>query len=78
MAKRRKNTVDFVEEVFTPEERIITFVDARVQFLRDIRGLAKQTQRWHKENLSALEKVLDARDRGGGLPKAYGFVPEGA
>ena len=29
-----------------------------MQFLRDIRGLAKQTQRWHKENLNALEKVL--------------------
>lgn len=58
MAKRRKNTVDFVEEVAVPEERMITLSDAKVQFLRDVRGLAKQTQRWHKENLNALEKVL--------------------
>ncbi len=58
MAKRRKNTIDFVEEVAVPEERVISLADAKVQFLRDIRGLAKQTQRWHKENLNALEKVL--------------------
>ncbi len=58
MAKRRKNTVDFAEEVTVPEERIISLADAKVQFLRDVRGLAKQTQRWHKENLNALEKVL--------------------
>ncbi len=45
MAKRRKNTVDFVEEVAVPEERMITLADARAQFLRDVRGLAKQTQR---------------------------------
>jgi integrase/recombinase XerD len=58
MAKRKKNKVDFVEEVVVPEERIISLADAKVQFLRDVRGLAKQTQRWHKENLNALEKVL--------------------
>ncbi|PWI58046.1 hypothetical protein BM613_05060 [Sulfoacidibacillus thermotolerans] len=28
MAKRRKNTVDFVEEVAVPEERIISLADA--------------------------------------------------
>ncbi|RIV22102.1 hypothetical protein D2Q93_09490 [Alicyclobacillaceae bacterium I2511] len=53
-----KNTVDFVEEVAVPQERVISLADAKVQFLRDIRGLAKQTQRWHRENLNALEKVL--------------------
>lgn len=58
MAKRRKNTVDFVEEVTVQEERIISLADAKIQFLRDVRGLAKQTQRWHRENLNALEKVL--------------------
>ncbi len=62
MAKRRKNTVDFIEELAIPEERVLTLVNARAQFLRDIRGLAKQTQRWHKETLNALEKVLGMQD----------------
>ncbi len=58
MVKRRKNVVDQVADLAVQPEKIITLTDAKLLFLRDIRGLAKQTQRWHKENLNALEKVL--------------------
>ena len=58
MTKRRKNIVEAVEDVMSETEKIMALADAKAVFLRDIRGLAKQTQRWHKENLNALEKVL--------------------
>ncbi len=58
MPKRRKNIVEIEQAVVGETTKIITLSDTKMLFLRDIRGLAKQTQRWHKENLNALEKVL--------------------
>jgi len=58
MMKRRNNTVDIEQAVVVETEEIIALSDTKVLFLRDVRGLAKKTQRWHKENLNALEKAL--------------------
>ena len=63
MEKRRKNTVDFVEEVDVPEERVISLADAKVQFLRDIRGLAK-THRVVSEGAFCILHARRARTEG--------------
>lgn len=39
-------------------ESTLSLAEAKVLFLRDIRLLSQETQRWHKENLTAFEKVL--------------------
>ena len=61
MTKRRKNVVDVEQNVVAESPKTIALSDAKALFLRDVRGLAKQTQRWHKENLNALEKVLGSQ-----------------
>ncbi|GMA64847.1 hypothetical protein GCM10025859_52870 [Alicyclobacillus fastidiosus] len=41
---------------------MLSFADAKTMFLRDCRHLAKQTQRWHRENLISFEKILARQD----------------
>ncbi len=48
MPKRRKNIVEIEQAVVVETTKIIALSAAKMLFLRDIRGLAKQTQRWHK------------------------------
>jgi hypothetical protein len=48
MQKRRKNIVKTLGDVTEESVKIITLADAKALFLRDIRVLAKQTQRWHR------------------------------
>lgn len=35
----------------------LSLAEAKVLFLRDIRLLSQETQRWHKENLTAFENA---------------------
>jgi integrase/recombinase XerD len=59
MGSRRKNTVDFgSSEMQLKRKEGLSYEEAKVLFLRDCRHLAKQTQRWHRENLNSFEKIL--------------------
>ena len=64
MKKRRVNQLDKNAENELAYQNLVTLTldEAKTMFLKDIRGLAKQTQRWHRENLTALEKVLAKQD----------------
>lgn len=66
MGKRRKNELEITAERTSTEGEIqggtLTLTEAKKLFLREIRGLAKETQRWHRENVTALEKVLQRQD----------------
>lgn len=56
--KRRKNDLG---QPLRDEEGVVqqlSLSEAKALFLRDIRLLSPDTQRWHRENLTALEKVL--------------------
>ena len=58
MPNRRKNMLDSHGEGGQKTEQTVSLAEAKKMFLRDIRLLSPDTQRWHKENLTALEKVL--------------------
>lgn len=59
--RRRKN--ELVQDVATEKDGTsISLVDAVALFMRDVRGLAFHTQRWHRENLNALQRVLAKQD----------------
>lgn len=40
------------------EHTWLSLAEAKELFLRDSRLLSKETQRWHRENLTAVEKAL--------------------
>ncbi len=61
MPKRRKNSLNPHVEGGKSTESTLSLPEAKTLFLRDIRLLSQETQRWHKENLTALEKVLAAQ-----------------
>jgi integrase/recombinase XerD len=58
MPKRRKNNVETAVEGGNAEQSRLSLSEAKTLFLRDIRLLSKETQRWHRENLTAVEKAL--------------------
>ncbi|KYP81659.1 tyrosine-type recombinase/integrase [Ferroacidibacillus organovorans] len=62
MPRRRQNIVSFgtaLDQDETPKKTVWSLAEAKTLFLEDIRNLAMHTQRWHRENLNALEKVLE-------------------
>jgi integrase/recombinase XerD len=60
MRKRRKNELGPMGAGMKAEEQM-SLSEAKTHFLQDIRLLSPDTQRWHRENLTALEKVLAAQ-----------------
>lgn len=58
MPKRRKNNLDALVEGGQRTDSTLSLAEAKTLFLRDIRLLSPDTQRWHRENITALEKVL--------------------
>ena len=65
MRTRRVNRVVRVEPVdenepqsTRPESAVWSLGEAKRLFLKDLRALARHTQRWHRENITALEKIL--------------------
>jgi integrase/recombinase XerD len=58
MPKRRKNSVEITAEGGSVQSSRLSFSEAKGLFLGDIRLLSPETQRWHRENLTAVEKAL--------------------
>lgn len=62
MPRRRQNLVSFgtaLDQDEPPKKTVWSLAEVKTLFLDDIRNLAMHTQRWHRENLNALEKVLE-------------------
>ena len=57
MGRRRKNEVQTTSESNVESDKALSLAEAKTLFLRELRGLVKQTRRWHRENVTALEKV---------------------
>ncbi|QSO46641.1 hypothetical protein [Alicyclobacillus mengziensis] len=62
MPKRRKNTVNTTNEGGNVKSKGLSLSEAKSLFLKDIRLLSPETQRWHRENLTAVEKALVRQD----------------
>ena len=58
MQKRRQNVVQTERFPSEGEPTALSLTDAKSLFLQDIKDLSRETQRWHRENLTAFEKVL--------------------
>ncbi len=57
-----KNRLPWINEEGGNEPGTLSLAEAKDRFLQDIRGLAYHTQRWHRENITALEKILAKQD----------------
>lgn len=62
MPNRRKNQLDDAVKGAEVTRDALSLSEAKTLFLKDIRLLSQETKRWHRENLTALEKVLAAQN----------------